>query len=310
LDTAGGGFVKIFGEGGEGRNDPKSFASHSTAVRLKILFAGVAANWLLAAALFTFVQFIGFPISLPDESTRAVRSVLIQVSAVQDASPAEEAGFLPGAVIREIKAKDGGETIFPETIGQIQEFVRKHAGSPIETSLILGGEEVTKTLVPRADPPEGEGPLGIALARTGIVSYPWYEAPWRGVFATVSASVGIVGAVIETFRGIVSTGDVAENVGGPVAIFYFTNQYRVLGISYLLTFFGLISLLLALFNALPIPALDGGRAMFVLLEKFIGRPVPARLENLIHTSVFFALIGFMLWIVRIDLDRYFGISFF
>jgi regulator of sigma E protease len=95
-----------------------------------------------------------------------------------------------------------------------------------------------------------------------------------------------------------------ENMAGPVGIAVMTKQMQDLGFVYLLQFMAILSVNLGIINILPIPALDGGRIMFLGIEAIKGRPINPRIENMIHTVFFIALIALMAWITFADIMKY------
>ncbi|MCX6763869.1 MAG: site-2 protease family protein, partial [Candidatus Moranbacteria bacterium] len=149
-----------------------------------------------------------------------------------------------------------------------------------------------------------EGLLGIQFGETVIVSYRWPEAIWRG-FTTV---LSLIWLMLTTLFGIIKSflfgQKVAVEIAGPVGIAVLTKQVTTLGLVYVLQFAALLSINLGIINALPIPALDGGRILFVLIEKIKGRPVAQKTENLFHTVGFMLLLGLMLFITFRDVLKF------
>lgn len=297
-----GGFVKIFGEGGEGKEDTRSFSSKSAFVRIAILLAGVTVNWVFAALLLGAVHMLGIPTAIPESDPQAA-AAKIQLIAVSSDSPADEAGLEIGDTI--VALRYGEEALDPLSITAIQDFVRVHAGNEILMTVVRGNDTMEKRIVPRVQPPENEGPLGISLTRVIVIAYPWYEAPWRGVVTAFSLTGTLAVGIWDIFKNLISSGTVSEEVAGPIGIASLTGNVRALGITYVIQFIALLSLNLALLNSLPIPALDGGRALFVLIEKIIGRPVSLRAERLMHNVGFVLLLLFLFWISYRDLERLF-----
>jgi regulator of sigma E protease len=292
-----GGFVKILGEGGERPNDPRSFASKSIRTRALILTAGVIMNILLAMLLLI----VGFKIGLPtvvDSQTGIVRDVKIQVVAVNEGSPAFEAGIKAGDEISEIEEEKVG------TIEEVQSRIEKYLGEEMTLKIKRGDQEQYLTLIPREEPPVEEGPTGVALVKTGIVSYPWYEAIWRGVVATFSLTVAIIVALFNIIKNLLVGAGVAEEISGPVGIAVMTGQVARLGFTYVLQFTAVLSINFAILNILPFPALDGGRLLFLLIERVRGRKVSKKTENLIHMIGFVLLILLMILVTFRDVFKF------
>lgn len=296
-----GGYVKIHGEGGENAGDPTSFSSRPLAQRLAIIAAGVAMNVVLAWALFTAGHAIGFPTVLAGDEPTA--NATVTIIGVTPGSPAAEAGVQFGDVILGLGSA-AGETLIT-TIDQVQSLISSQRGGAVAIRIMRGSAVLKITAVPRRDPPPGEGALGIAMARVGVVRSPWWRAPRDGIKTTANAVLAIGAALGRTVRALVSQGQVSPEISGPVGIFAFANETRRLGFTYLIELAGILSVNLALLNILPIPALDGGRILFLFLEGVRGVRVSERLEQAIHTAGFAFLLALMALITYRDLVRVF-----
>ncbi len=304
-----GGFVKIFGEQGEAEKDPESFISRPIWQRTLIIVAGVVMNIVLAWLLFSLGHGFGLPTAV-DESDQ-VRGAKVTVVGVQPNSPAEVAGLRFGDAIEEIKdqkpvpSRVEGSKIKIDDVEQVQQFIDKNRGEEVFITISRGKDVIDIRVVPRQEPPPGEGPLGIAMARIGVVRSPWWRALWDGAKTTLNAIVAIISALGHIFRDIAVKGEVSSDISGPVGIFVFADQTSRLGLSYLIELAGILSVNLALINILPIPALDGGRVLFLLIERVRGVRVDQRLENIIHTLGFLALMAIMAAITYRDIVRFF-----
>lgn len=294
-----GGYVKIYGEGGEDERDPSSFSSRPIRQRIAIIAAGVAMNLVLAWLLFSLGHGLGLPTVLNEgEGAKGARVAIIGVS---PGSPAEAAGFKFGDSITKFRIRNSESKI--ESIETVQTLIAEHLGEEISITIGRGKETLEITAIPRREPPPGEGALGIAMARVGIVRAPWWRAPWDGAKTTASAMLAIVGALGETLRELTTEGQVSADVAGPVGIFTFANETRRLGFVYLLELAGVLSVNLALLNILPVPALDGGRILFLFIEGVRGARINARFEQAIHTAGFVLLLILMAAITYRDIAR-------
>jgi len=139
-----------------------------------------------------------------------------------------------------------------------------------------------------------------------LVRYPWYLAIWKGSETAIVLLWMIVTAFYELIKSLFSGHGVSADVAGPVGIATMTGQYARMGFVYLLQFVGLLSLNLAVINFLPLPALDGGRIIFLLIEKIKGSPVKREVEGAIHNIGFIALILLILVITVKDVSRLTG----
>ena len=152
--------------------------------------------------------------------------------------------------------------------------------------------------------PENQGPLGISLARTAIVSYSWYESIWRGLTAVFDLTLAIFAALGGIIKDLFSGGGVPADIAGPVGIAVLTKQAVALGLVYILQFTAILSINLGIINGLPFPALDGGRILFILIEKIKGSQVSQKVEQALHTAGFFLLIALMVVVTFRDFIRF------
>ena len=296
-----GGFVKIHGEEGKptDKQSPKdsdkrrAFYNKPIGIRAIILIAGVTMNLLLAAFLLSLGYWLGLPAMVDDQTTN-LEGVRIQITQVVFDSPASQAGIKMGDIITQFNK-----------VADMQKFVDEHKGQEITLTIQRGDEVLEKTLVPRVNHPENEGPLGIALARTAIVSYPWYRALIMGITSTVNLTWLIIVALGGLLWQLMMTGRLAIEIAGPVGIFNLTGQAAQLGFIYLLQLTALISINLAIINILPFPALDGGRLLFLAIEKIKGSPVSQKVERIAHTAGFAILILLMIAVTWRDIVRIF-----
>lgn len=271
-----GGFVKILGEDGTSPSAPESFASKSPGVKSRIIASGVAMNFLLALILII----IGFNVGLPsavDETNQAfAHDIKIQVGLVASNSPAAKAGIKIGDAIYAV------DKIPVAEVSILQDYIKTKLGQDVVLGIKRGSENFELQVQPRLQPPQGEGPLGIALVKTGIIRYPWYKSVWLGLKSTVILTYAILEGFWGLLTGLVSTGHIAGEISGPVGIAVLTTQAVNLGFAYVLQLVVLLSLNLAILNLLPFPALDGGRLLFLAIEKIKGSPVSPKIENAFH----------------------------
>lgn len=300
-----GGFVKIKGEDGNNEQEKDSFASLGAFRRIVILLAGVFMNVVLAALLFSVGLVSGTPTALDDGALPAnakVRDRTIQIVAILPDSPAAKAGMAVGDAVVTID----GSTI--TDVDQLQTYNEGKAGVT-ETILVRRNkkEQVTLSITPEPlEESEGKAVWGVNLLPVGIVSYPWYESYWRGLVQTGSILWQILSAFTVLLRDLVVHQELTADIAGPVGIAALTGRVANLGFLYLLQFTALLSLNLALVNALPLPALDGGRVLFVIIERIRGRKVNARVESVIHNIGFALLLLLVLLVTIRDVDQLSG----
>ncbi len=294
-----GGFVKIKGEAGESRHDKDSYAGKSAWRRAIILFAGVVMNVLLAWALLSVGYMIGLPEALDGLPASArVSDEKIQVMSVLKDSPAAAADVEDGDVIVSF---DG---IAPDSIDAVREYMSRRLHTPVTLALLRVGEAITRTVSPDMIAETGRAGIGVALARTGLVSYPPYVAPIEAAKTTWEIVRQIALSFYFLLQGLIVHRAVTVELSGPVGIAVLTAQVARLGFRYLVQFTALLSVNLAIINVLPIPALDGGRLLFLAIERVRGRPVDRKTEALVHTIGFAALMTLVLVITYGDVVRF------
>ncbi len=285
--------------------DSDSFAVQTKWVRFKVLVAGVTMNFILAWVLITIVLMIGAPEpkdSVADQS-KVVSSVGVQIVEVESPSPAEEIGLKVGDSVD--KVCGGGTCTEIETADQLKSTILMYQGEEVDVYITRGKEQVVVSGVPRTDIEDGQGALGISMMETVIVRYPWYEAIWESLMRVIGLTIMILSAFWALISGIFTGQGVSAEVAGPVGIAMMTQQMRDLGFVYLLQFAAILSVNLAIINILPIPALDGGRIIFLMIEAIKGKPVNQKVENMTHTVFFIALIALMIFITVKDVLKLF-----
>jgi len=281
-----GGFVKMAGE-----EDPKvtgSLASKGIGTRLLILSAGSLMNALLPLLLLS-VAFM-----VPHDTLTGQ----VIVDEVAPGSPAASAGIESGDVILSINEKP------VHNINDLQRNIYLNLGKEI-TLLIKHSDSTTEDIriMPRWTPPEGEGAIGVAirLLNPTVVSqhYPFWKAIPMGAGGCIEAFVIFKNGILSM---IIGAAPVA--VAGPVGIAHITAEVAQAGISPLLELAAFLSINLALINIFPLPALDGGRIVFVLLEWVRrGKRISPKTENLVHLIGFSMLMAAILIITYQDIIR-------
>jgi len=281
-----GGFCKLLGE--EDPSEPRSLASKSALARLFVLGAGPVMNAVLPIVLLSIAFMIPRQVVVGD----------VVIEQVAPGSPAAEAGISGGDTLLSVNGhpiRNVGDVIYDTQLTLGEETTLELEGKDGSTKLV--------TLVPRWAPPEGEGAMGVALSLENTQeeseSYPFWEAVPKSA-TTLGETFGLIRNEV---RGWFARGT-APQVGGPVAIFQLTGEASEAGPSYLLQFAAFLSLNLAIINLFPLPALDGGRIVFVLLEVVRrGKRVSPKTEGLVHLIGFIMLITLMLVITYVDILR-------
>jgi len=300
-----GGFVKIKGEDGENAVDSDSFSAKKIWQRVLVLSAGVIMNFVLAAVLLGAGFIIGLPQSVEDAGRGAkISNPKIEIMAVLPGAPAQSAGLSLGD---EIVSVDGRVM---SDLADLQNYVDTNQGKSLNFVLRRNNEIFGKEITPVEIKESGRGGIGVALMNIGTISYPWYLAVPKGFAAAGYFGVEVLRAFGGLFKDlIVGAPSVTENLAGPVGIAVLTGKAAKLGIGYLLQFMAMLSVNLAILNILPIPALDGGRILFLIIEKLRGRPVGRRLENAFHTTGFALLMLLVLAVTAKDVSHLKGFFF-
>ncbi len=294
-----GGFVKIKGEDGES-NDPDSFSVKKAWQRAIILLAGVTMNIFLAAVLFSIGFMIGLPQNLDNDfnSYAKITNTQIQVIQVLPNSPAQEAGVQMGDIIKEIN------NIKFKHSTDLQQYVKDHVNEELNYKIIRGDKEINLKIKPHILSETNEGGIGIAIAEVGLVRYPFYIAFWEGIKSAIFLTWAIILAFYDLLKNLIIGNGLNAEVAGPVGIAALTGQMARMGISYLIQFTALLSINLAIINAFPFPALDGGRLLFLVIEKIKGSPVKRELENTIHYIGFALLMLLVVMVTFKDVHHY------
>lgn len=295
-----GGFVKIKGENGEEASQPDSFGYYRTGRKLMVLLAGVIMNFLFAAVILGAGFMIGLPADvtgLEDKQAIIVQEPAVMVQQVEADSPAARVGLRFGDKIIRIN-----DTVITNS-GQMAQYVREHTGQELKVVTVRNNEELNFTVTP-AELKINETPrLGVVLADAGLIRYPWYVAMYKGFVAAAFGLVNIFAAFYFLIKNLIMGNGLALAVSGPVGIAVVIGESARLGLNYLINVTAMISLSLAVINVLPIPALDGGRALFVAIEGIFGKKVPMKYEQIAHTIGFVLLMLLIVVVTWRDIAR-------
>ncbi len=277
-----GGFVRLLGEESEWPEKRESMAVDADAgrrfntaswgKRFSIIIGGVLMNFILGWLIISFIFTQGIPSA-------------VLISGVAPESPAAASGILPGD--RLVEAKANSDIFLAENgASRFTEFIYDHRGEEVALSLERNGEMVIVSVVPRVEIPPGQGALGIALVDAGMAAKPWGVALRDGLVASFSITREFFSFIGEAIMG---QADLSQ-VSGPVGVFKIGIAASEEGWQSLLQLFALISLNLAVFNILPIPALDGGRLLFLVIERIKGSPLSQRFTQRATLASFIILI--------------------
>jgi regulator of sigma E protease len=286
-----GGFVKIKGEDGDGKKDSTSFAGKSAWIRVQVLAAGVIMNFLLAWLLLSGTFMLG---TYQDVTGENMAGAKILIQGIEENSPAQKMGLQIGDVLLR-----GGSGSF-KTVTDVQSYVGENKGREVLLVIQRGKKELQLKGIPREQVETGKGALGISgLNEVVTTSFSFFEALWKGLTEIGTIILLMLGVFGKLFTG----NKEGLTVTGIVGIASYTGQIIPLGFSFLIRFMALLSINLGIVNILPFPALDGGRILFILIEKIKGKPISQKVEQAFHTSGFLALITLMVVVTYFDLAR-------
>jgi len=299
-----GGFVKIKGEQGEAATDSDSFAAKGIGVRVAILTAGVAMNIFLAIVLLAVIFTVGVPQAIDNQallpSAAHVTNPRIEIVEILAKSPAQAAGLKAGDVLITIDDK-----IF-SSISEIQNYLNQQIGQPIDVAIKRDDQKIITELIPEILSTTDRGGIGVGLANVATVSYPWYLAGWHGVKETFNLMIGVIVGFYTLLKDLLLHQQFAGDVYGPVGIASLVGSAAKMGLIYLVQFTAVLSVIIAVINYLPFPALDGGRVLFLIIEAVRGKPINQRIEALMHNLGFALLMLLVLVVTFRDVLRIAG----
>lgn len=288
-----GGFVAMAGEPGEAEVENIPYERTINGIkpwkRLIVMLAGVFMNLVLAFLVFFMIFQIKGIVNEPAPI----------IHAVVEGYPAEKAGFQAGDLIQKMTFEDG-TVITPEKFSDASIGIVSFEGQEISIEVLRDNEKVELKVRPIKDENSGTYVLGIQSG-PGTLEH-------RNIPKTMAYTIAFIGNMILQIFTILKwlvRGVGLNNVGGPIAIFQATSQVSASGFDfiYFWNLIGSLSISLAVMNLLPIPALDGGRALITLVEMIIGKPIPEKFENFIMILSFVFLMLLMVFFVFNDLKR-------
>lgn len=246
--------------------------------RLIVILAGASVNFLFGVLAFTFVYSrIGIPVPMSPLST--------VITSVHE-GPAKTAGLESGDKI--LRASVGEKNIEVKDPGVFTAWIADLPETEVELTYQRGEETRAVKLRTRtqSEIEAGMGAMGVSLAPpVSFVYYSWYRMPFEsakyGIMRSLELTKLILGALSSMMGSLISKGSIPTQIAGPIGIVSEVGKQNIFGQGALaiLDFTALFSINLAIMNVLPIPALDGGRAVFILLEYLVGRKRIARIEQ-------------------------------
>lgn len=225
----------------------------------------------------------------------------VRVENVAVGSPAELNGVWVGDVISDVTVGEKTEKL--SVPKDLINTVNNHKGEQIKLTIIREGKILVKDMIPRVNPPSGEGPLGVTITDMELKKYSLIQAPGMAVKINFERAWLMLKGIGETLWNLITLRTQRVDVAGPIGIAQVTGEAVKFGIRAVLEFMSILSLNLAVLNILPIPALDGGRLAFVFIEKLIGRRVKPAFEKQTHQIGMIILLFLVLLVSIGDIMR-------
>ena len=301
-----GGYVRIFGENPNdeslvGKDSPRSFTSKSKRVQIAVLLAGVTMNFLVAWLLFSIGFMSGMPSSMSTNHKNAkIQNSELAITAIMPDSPAYKSGLVVGDKIKKLSTKSDSTEV--PSVESIKYFVSKHKDEKINVYFVRSGEEKTVELTPGKND-IGEPVIGIGMDMISTIKLAPHKAIWEGLKLSVNVFVSTcVGFYKLIANAVMGHGNFAA-ISGPVGIVGIVGDVAHFGIIYLLSFTAIISINLAVINLIPFPALDGGRILFVIIEKIKGSPIKPKIANVLNMIGFALLMLLMIIVTYKDITK-------
>lgn len=325
-----GGFVKLYGEDEAGggsvsteknlskiKDKNRAFFARPVYQRALIVVAGVVMNLFLAFVIYyLFMALSGFKTELPlltDHKFFGVtqtKKIDTTIDGVAHNSPAEKAGIKQYSKVVTVDNKE------IKSVETFQKIISLNKGRNLDIELqnLKTNELYTVHVTPRANPPKGEGALGVSFGIPVVVLS--YDTPMQKVFSGIVHPLNLTAYNFDLLKSLISVSVKEKNpsiageaVGGPVMIFQVVGSLLHLppkeALIQLLNLTGLLSMSLAIFNVLPIPALDGGRLFFIIIEGITRKKLNPTVEGYIHQVGMIVLLFLIFVITFKDLFQLF-----
>ena len=292
-----GGFCKLEGEDLTDKKYLKSkssFLNKNPWQKALIVLGGVLMNLVLAVVIFTTVYSV---LGVPTETNQ------VKIVEINKNSPAEKAGLKIGDIILSV----GAQGIAPVQVKTPNEL--KYKGKNVDLSIGNGLKPFrTVDLEVRANPPAGEGSMGVAISNTEMVKPRWFEF-YKGIGAGFKEAYfwgKIIATGVGQMIGGLVMGKVPKDVSGPIGMYEATSSInKNQGLLAVIHFFGIVSVNLAVVNVLPFPALDGGRIIFVLYELITRKKANQKFEAMVNNIGMLILLSMIVLITAGDVMRIF-----
>lgn len=295
-----GGYVAIDGENGktdeEIAGDSRLFTAKPKWAQAIVLFAGPFMNLVLAFVLLSMSYMVGY-------GNGNVNNLIVM--GVMPDSPAQNYGLKEGDIINSLSIGNTASIISSPTAEQFQELIKNSQGQEIKIEINRNGDTVNINPEAQLDSQTNEYKLGVSIGVFEIKKLGFFSAIKTGFIDTVNITWGTVKGLGQIIASLFGYGDLKGSVTGPVGIAKQVGTASNFGFAFLLNFVALISINLGVINLFPFPALDGGRLLFLLIEKIKGSRIGAKTTNIINAAGFGILILLMIIVTVKDIIKLF-----
>ena len=290
-----GGFVRLYGEDGTVNSSDSeakkqgAFFTKPVSKRLGVVFAGAAMNFLFGVLAFgTIYTVIGIP----------TQYQYAKIEEIAPGSPAQQAGLKSGDQIKSIVV--AGQTA---AIASANDFVKAVGEAKGQTISLVDqtGRQIDVYVRKPEETPSGQGAVGVVVTDYKMVRYPFWQMPFRGMAYGLKTAVDFGVMLVQALGGMIAglfQGQIPKDLAGPVGIAYIAQKEHILSGGWLpiLNFAAILSINLAIVNVLPLPALDGGRAVFLFYEAITKKRMKPEWEQKINAMGFATLIALLILI--------------
>lgn len=287
-----GGFVAMAGEEGNDFDVPfeRTINGIKPWQQVVVMAAGAFMNLVLALIVFVGIVMYQGSVSVPSDPV---------IGAVMENSPAATVGIQANDEILKMILPDGSEVV-PETFDDLVAGMANYQGGKVIYTINRDGQTIDFKIEPRYDEETGRYLAGFsALAKYKEIK--WFEAFYYGP----KMMLEMTGQIIMSFATLL-TGQGLDQVSGPVGIYQQTSEVASMGLSSLILWLGLLSLNIGIFNLFPLPILDGGRIVIVVIEKITGKKFSEKLQTIVMMIGLALILGLFLFATINDIARLIG----
>jgi regulator of sigma E protease len=306
-----GGYVSIWGENGSeedkekdgAKNHPRAFGNRPWYLQLLVLSAGVFMNMLLAWMIFVGTSYGDIKMSVSDEQYGSyVKNPSLMVIDASTEGPAFKAGILPGSTILDVRSV--GKIADLRTASSLIQFIGAHQNDLITFTYTRPDSVTSSTTIAAVFGivPDKKA-VGISIENVGTIDTTLLQALSIGTHQTIEITQLTLDGLQDLVMSAIKGENVIESLSGPVGIAKVVGQTSNYGITAILTLVAILSINLAIFNALPLPALDGGRFVVVIIETISKRKIPFKYYSWANAVGFILLLVLLIIVTIHDVRR-------